>query len=122
MGLLIVSFFNLGKSFGFIPAVRPIIYSGLYEYVRHPIYSGYIYLFASYCALYPSATNLAGLVALFYGLYMRSLAEEDVLNTELEYRICSPRVTRRFLRPLFSLPLTLQLSIIAYSDWLGKSV
>jgi protein-S-isoprenylcysteine O-methyltransferase Ste14 len=37
-----LALFDLGASFGVSPANRGIVRSGLYRYVRHPMYSGYV--------------------------------------------------------------------------------
>jgi protein-S-isoprenylcysteine O-methyltransferase Ste14 len=37
-----LALFDLGESFGVSPANRGVVRTGLYRYVRHPMYSGYV--------------------------------------------------------------------------------
>lgn len=37
-----LALFDLGSSFGVSPANRGVVRTGLYHYIRHPMYSGYV--------------------------------------------------------------------------------
>lgn len=48
---------TLGKSFGVSPAKRTVVVDGIYRFIKHPIYLGYIISEISIILLYPSLFN-----------------------------------------------------------------
>jgi len=70
---------DLGRSFGVSPAVRsPRIETGLYRYVRHPMYCGYVVAETGWILLNPINTPLFAISA---GLYwMRARLENRLFE------------------------------------------
>lgn len=76
----------LARSFGVAPANRGIKTTGLYRFVRHPIYAGYLMIHLGLFMMMPSLTNF-----LIYGIgwwaqILRLLAEEALLSQDTDYR------------------------------------
>ena len=103
VGLLIViaGKMSLGRSFGLMPANRGIVSSGLYRFVRHPIYLGYLVTHAAYVAANPTVWNLAVLVAADIGLMARAVCEEGTLARDPGYVAYQGRVRWRVVPGLF---------------------
>jgi len=71
---------HLGRSFGVLVSVRPLVTSGPYRHVRHPIYSSYVLQMGALLAAYGSALVLA-LVAIYLALLVwRARLEEARLD------------------------------------------
>ena len=77
---------TLRRSFGILPANRGIKSDGLYRFVRHPMYLGYIFSELSLILAGPTAWNATIFIAncLLFGV--RISAEERVLGQSSEYR------------------------------------
>jgi protein-S-isoprenylcysteine O-methyltransferase Ste14 len=103
MGLMIVVLgkLSLGRSFGLTPANRGVVCSGLYRYVRHPIYLGYLITHLGFAIAYPSAWNLAVLVAADAALLLRAMCEERTLALDAAYRAYTGRVRWRLVPGVF---------------------
>jgi protein-S-isoprenylcysteine O-methyltransferase Ste14 len=103
IGLLIViaGKMSLGRSFGLMPANRGIVSSGLYRFVRHPIYLGYLVTHAAYVAANPTVWNLAVLVVADVGLMARAVCEEGTLARDPGYVAYQGRVRWRVVPGLF---------------------
>jgi protein-S-isoprenylcysteine O-methyltransferase Ste14 len=103
LGLLVViaGKMSLGRSFGLMPANRGIVSSGLYRFVRHPIYLGYLITHAAYVAANPTAWNFAVLVVADLGLMARAVCEEETLARDPEYAAYQSRVHWRVVPGLF---------------------
>ncbi len=56
--LCCVATYDLRRSFGVFVQVRPIVTRGLYRYVRHPIYLGYLFMFVGFLLIIPRLYNL----------------------------------------------------------------
>ncbi len=99
VGLMIcvVSFWSLGRSFGFAPADRGLVRRGPYSIVRHPIYAAYFFLQIGYLLQSISLTNT--LIVLFVCTCNvgRALAEERLLLASTEYGEYRSRVRWRLL-------------------------
>jgi len=50
--------YDLRRSFGVFVQVRAIVTRGLYRYVRHPIYLGYLFMFLGFLLIIPRLYNL----------------------------------------------------------------
>lgn len=78
----------LNRSFGIIPANRGVVTSGIYKFVRHPIYAGYIILQLSFLIQNFSIHNLI-VYACFVALEVTRVVREEALLTQspeyLEY-------------------------------------
>jgi protein-S-isoprenylcysteine O-methyltransferase Ste14 len=75
----------LGRSFGIAPADRGLRTTGLYAWVRHPLYAMEICYFAGYLVANPSWRNLAVLTADTALQLFRALREERILTDYASY-------------------------------------
>lgn len=92
---------SLGRSFGITPANRGIRQSGMYAYVRHPIYASYIPIHLGLISAYPSWWNI-GLASLFFLTFViRIYWEEQTLMNDPEYVAYAQRVPYRLLPFVF---------------------
>jgi hypothetical protein len=76
---------SLGRSFGIAPADRGLQTTGLYAWVRHPLYAMEICYFAGYLVANPSWRNLAILIADTALQLFRALREERILKDNASY-------------------------------------
>src|SRR5262249_28369789 len=99
--LTLVSVHSLGRSFAVLPAVRPIQTSGLYRFVRHPIYLSYLITAVGIVIRHPSIYN--GAVALIGAMLMvwRIKFEECLLVQEPSYREYLATVRYRLIPGLY---------------------
>jgi protein-S-isoprenylcysteine O-methyltransferase Ste14 len=95
--LIIVGKMTLGRSFGLIPAHRGLVCTGVYGFVRHPIYAGYLVTHVGFLLAHPSALNLALLVTSDTALLVRAMLEERTLARDPEYVDYMQRVRWRVL-------------------------
>jgi protein-S-isoprenylcysteine O-methyltransferase Ste14 len=103
VGLLVViaGKISLGRSFGFIPANRGIVSTGLYRLVRHPIYMGYLLTHVAFLAANPTLWNIGLLVASDIALLARAVCEEQTLAKDEQYRAYQTRVRWRVVPGVF---------------------
>ena len=97
--LQIVALLSLNRSFGLLPALRDIKSSGLYRWVRHPLYSAYTLAFIGYVMNNPSIHNVSIFVLATGFQVMRIVNEETFLSRYPEYAAYAKR-TRWRLIPL----------------------
>lgn len=90
---------SLNRSFGILPAVRPLRFGGPYRWVRHPIYAGYAVQNLGYLASNASLWNVAILAAALGLQVLRVYNEERILSSVPEYARYM-RQTRWRLLPL----------------------
>jgi protein-S-isoprenylcysteine O-methyltransferase Ste14 len=102
-GLMIVVLgkLSLGRSFGLAPANRGIVSTGLYKFVRHPIYVGYLITHASFALANPAGWNIGVLVAADLALMLRAVREERTLGLDQGYRAYMQQVRWRILPRVF---------------------
>lgn len=79
--LAIVSFWSLGRSFGFAAADRGLVQRGPYAVVRHPVYASYVLLHLGYLLQSTSWWNLTVMAFVTCCNIGRIRAEERVLTT-----------------------------------------
>jgi protein-S-isoprenylcysteine O-methyltransferase Ste14 len=103
VGLLVIiaGKMSLGRSFALMPANRGIVSSGLYRFVRHPIYLGYFITHVAFVAANPSMWNLTVLLMADVAQIARALCEERVLAKDAAYRDYQARVRWRLIPGLF---------------------
>lgn len=103
IGLMIVVLgkLSLGRSFGLTPANRGVVCSGLYRFVRHPIYLGYLITHVGFVVAYPADWNLAVLAAADVALLLRAICEERTLALDDAYRAYMTRVRWRIIPGVF---------------------
>ena len=102
-GLLVVigGKLSLGRSFGLMPANRGIVSSGLYQFVRHPIYTGYLLTHVAFLAANPSPWNIVLLLGADVALMWRAVCEEETLGKDPAYRTYQQSVRWRVLPGVF---------------------
>jgi protein-S-isoprenylcysteine O-methyltransferase Ste14 len=103
MGLLLVVIgkVSLGRSFGLTPANRGVVSSGVYRFVRHPIYMGYLITHIGFVIANPLSWNLVILAAADVALMFRAVREEQTLALDPEYRAYMQRVQWRVIPRVF---------------------
>lgn len=101
LGIVVLGKLSLGRSFGLIPANRGIVCSGMYRFVRHPIYLGYLLTHIGFVAANPADWNLCILAAADAALMMRAVREERTLAQDPEYRDYMQRVRWRVVPGIF---------------------
>jgi protein-S-isoprenylcysteine O-methyltransferase Ste14 len=99
--LALVALVSLNWSFGILPANRGIKTSGLYRFVRHPIYAAYQLLHVGYVVNHPTPAAGAIVLCTLTAQVLRILAEEAVLSEDPAYRAYMKQVRYRLLPPLF---------------------
>ncbi len=74
----------------------PLITTGPYRFVRHPIYAAVIYFVAASLIAHPRLRTLAAVAVVFGGLFLRMLMEERSLQETYgeEYDAYARRVRR----------------------------
>ena len=81
-----VAVVDLGSSIGLLPALRKIKIKGIYRYIRHPMYTGYLITLTSFTLENFSRNNLTLLVIFIVLMLARIKKEEKVLITSDEYK------------------------------------
>jgi protein-S-isoprenylcysteine O-methyltransferase Ste14 len=92
---------TLGRSFGLMPAHRGLVCSGIYAWVRHPIYAGYLLTHLAFLIAHPTAWNLLLLAASDVSLLLRACYEERTLARDPEYLGYMQRVRWRLAPGVF---------------------
>jgi protein-S-isoprenylcysteine O-methyltransferase Ste14 len=102
-GLMIVVLgkLSLGRSFGLAPANRGIVQSGLYRFLRHPIYLGYLLTHVGFVVANPISWNLLLLGAADVALMLRACREERTLAQDPAYREYMQHVRWRVVPGVF---------------------
>jgi protein-S-isoprenylcysteine O-methyltransferase Ste14 len=92
---------SLGRSFGCVPANRGVKRTGPYQWVRHPMYAGYLLGHIAFVLMNPTPWNLA-VYGICYALQIpRLLAEEHLLDSDPQYRDYRQAVRFRLVPGLF---------------------
>ena len=99
--LQILGLISLNRSFGLVPAKRQIKTSGMYRFVRHPMYASYLLLFTGYLLGNPSAWNLAVYLSSVWFMLWRILREEHHLLADPEYKRYASQVRYRLVPYLY---------------------
>lgn len=85
LSIIVVGKLSLGRSFGLMPANRGIVSSGVYRFVRHPIYAGYIVTHAAFIVAHATPWNIVLLIAADLSLLVRAVVEERTLSLDDAY-------------------------------------
>jgi protein-S-isoprenylcysteine O-methyltransferase Ste14 len=103
IGLIIVVLgkMSLGRSFGLCPANRGVVSTGMYRFMRHPIYFGYLITHVGFIAANPGKWNLFVLVVADVALLFRAVCEEETLARDESYRTYMGRVRWRIVPGVF---------------------
>jgi protein-S-isoprenylcysteine O-methyltransferase Ste14 len=92
---------SLRRSFGIAPANRGIKADGLYRFVRHPMYAGYLLVHIGILVLMFSPMNLLIYVIGWWAQILRLKAEETLLSQDPAYRDYCARVRWRLVPGVF---------------------
>jgi protein-S-isoprenylcysteine O-methyltransferase Ste14 len=76
---------TLGRSFGLMPAHRGLVCTGIYRWMRHPIYAGYLATHLAFLVAHPTRWNLVLLIVSDLSLLARAAYEERTLAGDPEY-------------------------------------
>jgi protein-S-isoprenylcysteine O-methyltransferase Ste14 len=95
--LQIAALLALNRSLGLLPAYRGIKSSGLYAWVRHPLYMAYVVTYIGYLVNNPSIGNLGIVVSGTGFLVMRLRYEEALLFAYGEYANYASRIRWRLM-------------------------
>ena len=95
--IVLVALGALGRSFGIVAANRGVKTAGLYSFVRHPAYTGYLVSYLGYVGESPSMRNVVLLVAGTAAQIVRISEEERMLSFDDAYRAYLARVRRRLI-------------------------
>ncbi|HEX6465507.1 MAG TPA: isoprenylcysteine carboxylmethyltransferase family protein [Vicinamibacterales bacterium] len=98
---VVVGKLSLGRSFGLAPANRGVVSAGLYRFIRHPIYMGYLLTHVGFVVANPLDWNIAILVVADVALLFRALREERTLAADPAYRDYMDRVRWRLVPGVF---------------------
>jgi protein-S-isoprenylcysteine O-methyltransferase Ste14 len=101
LAIVIAAKLTLGRSFGLVPANRGVVVSGPYEFMRHPIYAGYVISHAAFLAAHPTVMNISLVVVADVVLVLRALLEERTLLGDEEYRSYCERVSWHVIPGVF---------------------
>ena len=87
----------LGRSFGVVPANRGVKDRGVYRWVRHPMYAGYILNQLGFLLVFFSPYNVAVYIGAWSAFWLRAVEEEKFLETDAAYREYRSRVPYRLI-------------------------
>jgi protein-S-isoprenylcysteine O-methyltransferase Ste14 len=91
----------LGRSFGLTPANRGVVSTGVYRFMRHPIYMGYLLTHVGFAIANPIGWNFFILIAADVTLMLRAIREEQTLALDPAYFGYMQRVRWRIAPGLF---------------------
>lgn len=97
VALSILAKLSLRRSFGLVAANRGVKSDGLYRFVRHPMYSGYIVNHIGLLLVFLSAWNVAVIALCWILMWMRTGEEEKVLLNDPAYRNYADNVRSRLV-------------------------
>src|SRR5690606_31112435 len=97
LGLTVVGFVYLGRSFGVVAADRGLKVGGPYRVVRHPIYAAHLFTLVGFLIANPSEWNIALGAIVTVCQLLRLRAEERVLTETGDYDGYRARVRWRLV-------------------------
>lgn len=97
VALSILAKLSLRRSFGLVAANRGVKSDGLYRFVRHPMYSGYLVNHIGIVLLFFSLWNVAVIALCWILLWMRTGEEEKVLLKDPAYQRYATQVRSRLV-------------------------
>ena len=92
---------SLRRSFGIAPANRGIKADGLYRFVRHPMYAGYLLVHIGVMVMMPSPLNAVIYTIGWWAQIRRLLAEEVLLGQDPAYRAYMKRIRWHLLPGIY---------------------
>jgi protein-S-isoprenylcysteine O-methyltransferase Ste14 len=100
VGLLITIWarISLGRNIGFVPAQRQLVTTGAYAYMRHPVYTGGLFLLPSFMLrAYTPRNAVLLMLGLFWFIPVKSLVEENFLRADPQYAEYMRKVRARWI-------------------------
>ncbi|MFM7117400.1 MAG: methyltransferase family protein [Planctomycetota bacterium] len=97
MSLQVAGMLSLNRSIGFVAANRGVRTSGMYRFVRHPLYFSYCVSFMGFLLNHFTAHNLIVYLTMVSMLFLRILAEERLLSRSPEYQAYQKQVRYRLI-------------------------
>lgn len=97
MSLQVAGMLSLNRSIGFVAANRGVRTSGMYRFVRHPLYFSYCVSFMGFLLNHFTAHNLIVYLTMVSMLFLRILAEERLLGRSPEYQAYQKQVRYRLI-------------------------
>ena len=89
---------SLGRNIGFVPAQRQLVSTGAYAYMRHPIYTGMLFVYVALgLHTYTARNTLLFALGMFWFIPIKSLVEESFLRRDLEYAAYMQKVRARWI-------------------------
>jgi len=85
LAICVLSFFSLGRSFGFAAADRGLVTHGPYAIVRHPIYASYVFVLCGYLLQSISVWNALVILLVISCNVGRALVEDALLSRSEQY-------------------------------------
>lgn len=82
----ILGLLSLNRSFALVAARRTVKTSGLYRFVRHPMYASYLFLYGGYVLFNASLMNVLLVLFALTLLFLRLVQEEKHLAQDSAYR------------------------------------
>ena len=101
LAIVVLGKISLGRSFGLMPANRGIVSGGVYRFVRHPIYAGYLITHTGFLIAHATFWNVALLAAADLALLVRAIQEERTLALDPQYVAYQQRVRWRVVPGIF---------------------
>jgi protein-S-isoprenylcysteine O-methyltransferase Ste14 len=101
LGICVLSFLALGRSFGFAAADRGLVRNGPYGVVRHPIYASYLLLQSGYLLQSLAVWNVLVMLFVTSCNIGRIRAEDRLLATNEQYASYRTQVRWRLLPGLW---------------------
>lgn len=97
LSLQVAGILSLNRSIGFVAANRGVRTSGMYRFVRHPLYFAYTVSFLGYLLNHFTTHNLIVYGVMLGMFILRILAEERLLSRDPAYREYMQKVRCRLL-------------------------
>jgi protein-S-isoprenylcysteine O-methyltransferase Ste14 len=93
----LIALSSLNRSFGLLPAPRGVKSNGLYSWVRHPLYTAYLFTYVGYWINNQSVANAVIVVIGSAFLVMRIIYEEALLSKYADYVRYAKRIRWRLI-------------------------
>ncbi|MDP3677200.1 MAG: isoprenylcysteine carboxylmethyltransferase family protein [Novosphingobium sp.] len=87
----------LGRSFGVVPANRGVKAAGVYRFVRHPMYAGYMINQLGFLLVFFSLHNVVIYAVAWTTLWLRAVEEEKILCRDPAYQRYATQVRFRLI-------------------------
>jgi protein-S-isoprenylcysteine O-methyltransferase Ste14 len=100
-GLTVLGMISLNRSFAIVAAKREIKTSGMYRFVRHPLYASYLLTLTGYVLANTTSENVVVYVFTIGCMFVRMFREERHLALDHKYREYMQQVRYRVIPFVF---------------------